>query len=255
MKCDFFCQYPWVRSWLSQVGTCWGPYLFLKVPSSSSTFHSSDARGGPYVALESPWVQRVLIEPSHTNVFPFQSDKTNALTLAVNVEVEPIYSALLGQALESRDVKDLLLNIDSGGGIPTGDVGAAISGSPTEAATEAKEEAKEEVNKETDDDMVRVMFLFLLYGLRSCKWRSLHGGITSEIFPSETWLRWRRWMMRWRNTMIYWLGIGSRKDGTTLWMRLSLCIRVDRTMTGLDWLKYQSMQRLVIDLKRLVFSS
>ena len=55
-------------------------------------------------------------------------------------------------------MKELLSNVDSGGGIPAGNVGASIGGSPAEA----KEEKNEEVNEDTDDDMVRVMFLFPL---------------------------------------------------------------------------------------------
>lgn len=78
------------------------------------------------------------------------------------MEVEPIWAALLAKALEGKDVKELLSNVGSGGGVPAGDVAAAIGGAPAEAATEAKEEKKEEEKEESDDDMVRVMFLFLL---------------------------------------------------------------------------------------------
>ncbi|KAL9007801.1 MAG: hypothetical protein Q9173_007002 [Seirophora scorigena] len=59
----------------------------------------------------------------------------------------------LAQALEGKDVKELLLNVGSGGGAtaaPTGGAGAA----PTEVPVdEAKDEKKEEEKEESDEDM------------------------------------------------------------------------------------------------------
>ena len=51
-------------------------------------------------------------------------------------------------------MKELLSNVDSGGGIPAGNVGASTGGSPAEA----KEEKNEEVNEEQEgwDNIVDV---------------------------------------------------------------------------------------------------
>ncbi|KAH8924050.1 ribosomal protein 60S [Atractiella rhizophila] len=82
------------------------------------------------------------------------ADKILALTSAAKVEVEPIWASLLAKALAGKDVKDLLLNVGSGGGAaaPVAAGGAAAGGA---AAAEApKEEAKKEEEKEeSDEDM------------------------------------------------------------------------------------------------------
>lgn len=83
-----------------------------------------------------------------------QHDKILALTEAANVDLEPIWAALLAKALEGRNVKELLLSIGSGGGGPATGVatGGATGAGP--AAEPEKEEAKEEEKEESDDDMV-----------------------------------------------------------------------------------------------------
>lgn len=56
------------------------------------------------------------------------------------------------QALEGKDVKDLLLNVGSGGGAAAPAAGGAAAGGAA-AAEEAKEEEKEEAKEESDEDM------------------------------------------------------------------------------------------------------
>ncbi|KAK6509933.1 60S acidic ribosomal protein P1 [Arthrobotrys musiformis] len=81
------------------------------------------------------------------------ADKLNTLLKGANVEVEPIWTSLFAKALEGKDVKDLLLNVGSGGGaaVATGAASGAAGGAA--AAEEAKEEEKEEEKEESDDDM------------------------------------------------------------------------------------------------------
>ncbi|MCJ1429502.1 hypothetical protein MMC29_007417 [Sticta canariensis] len=73
-------------------------------------------------------------------------DKLQTLIKAANVDdVEPIWATLFAKALEGKNVKDLLINVGSGGGAasaPTGDT----SGRPVadDAVEEAKKEEKEE---------------------------------------------------------------------------------------------------------------
>lgn len=85
-----------------------------------------------------------------------QADKILALTQAAEVELEPIWAALLTKALEGKNVKELLSNVGSGGGGPAQSVGGgggATGGAPADAA-EKEEEKKEEEKEESDDDMV-----------------------------------------------------------------------------------------------------
>merc|ERR1712093_38867 len=79
------------------------------------------------------------------------ADKIVAIASAANVEVEPIWASLLAKALEGKDVKELLTNVDAGGAAPA--AGAAPGAAAGGAAEEAKEEAKEEDKEESDDDM------------------------------------------------------------------------------------------------------
>ncbi|KAL8833695.1 MAG: hypothetical protein Q9170_004140 [Blastenia crenularia] len=77
-----------------------------------------------------------------------------------NSELAVSYAALIladdgveVTALEGKDVKDMLLNVGSGGGAaaaPTGGAGATATEAPTEAAAEDK---KEEEKDESDEDM------------------------------------------------------------------------------------------------------
>ncbi|KIW05122.1 60S acidic ribosomal protein P1 [Verruconis gallopava] len=83
------------------------------------------------------------------------ADKLNTLIKAAGVQdVEPIWTSLFAKALEGKDVKDLLLNVGSGGAAaaPAAGAGAAAAGGAA-PAEEAKEEAKEEEKEESDEDM------------------------------------------------------------------------------------------------------
>ncbi|KAB2578983.1 60S acidic ribosomal protein P1 [Lasiodiplodia theobromae] len=81
------------------------------------------------------------------------ADKLQTLISAAKIaDVEPIWTSLFAKALEGKDVKELLLNVGSGGpaaAAPAGGAAAAAGG----AAEEAKEEAKEEEKEESDEDM------------------------------------------------------------------------------------------------------
>ncbi|EGP83097.1 unnamed protein product [Zymoseptoria tritici ST99CH_1A5] len=81
------------------------------------------------------------------------ADKLQSLISAAKVaDVEPIWTSLFAKALEGKDVKELLLNVGSGGGAAPAAGGAApaAAGGAAEAAPEA---AKEEEKEESDEDM------------------------------------------------------------------------------------------------------
>ncbi|KIM95160.1 hypothetical protein OIDMADRAFT_21071 [Oidiodendron maius Zn] len=81
------------------------------------------------------------------------ADKLQTLIKAAGVEdVEPIWTTLFAKALEGKDVKDLLLNVGSGGAAAAPAAGGAGAGGAA-AAEEAKEEEKEEAKEESDEDM------------------------------------------------------------------------------------------------------
>jgi len=85
------------------------------------------------------------------------ADKLQTLINAAKVpDVEPIWTTLFAKALEGKDVKDLLLNVGSGGGAAAapGVGGGAIGGAaaPGEEAP-AEEAKKEEEKEESDEDM------------------------------------------------------------------------------------------------------
>ncbi|EKG21833.1 Ribosomal protein 60S [Macrophomina phaseolina MS6] len=81
------------------------------------------------------------------------ADKLQTLITAAKVaDVEPIWTSLFAKALEGKDVKELLLNVGSGGpaaAAPAG--GAAAAGGAAEEAPAEKE--KEEEKEESDEDM------------------------------------------------------------------------------------------------------
>ncbi|SCW00926.1 LAFE_0D01200g1_1 [Lachancea fermentati] len=78
------------------------------------------------------------------------SEKLLTLTNAANVAVEGIWADIFAKALESQDLKSLLINFSAGSAAaPVG--GAAAAGSA--GAEEAKEEEEEEAKEESDDDM------------------------------------------------------------------------------------------------------
>ncbi|KAI1000170.1 hypothetical protein K3495_g8027 [Podosphaera aphanis] len=80
------------------------------------------------------------------------ADKLQTLVKAAGIEnVEPIWSDLFAKALEGKDVKELLLNVGSGGGAAAAPAaGGAVS---ADVATEEKVEEKEEEKEESDEDM------------------------------------------------------------------------------------------------------
>ncbi|MCJ1361533.1 60S acidic ribosomal protein P1 [Acarospora aff. strigata] len=83
------------------------------------------------------------------------ADKLQTLLKAAKLdEVEPIWTTLFAKALEGKDVKDMLLNVGSGGGAAAAPSGAAAGGAAGDAPAEAKEEEKKEEEKEeSDEDM------------------------------------------------------------------------------------------------------
>ncbi|KAI5809690.1 60S acidic ribosomal protein P1 [Peziza echinospora] len=85
---------------------------------------------------------------------PITADKLTALVRAAKVEeVEPIWSTLFAKALEGKDLKDLLVNVGSGGSAAaapsSGGAPAAAGGAPAAEKVEEKVEEKEE----SDEDM------------------------------------------------------------------------------------------------------
>jgi len=80
------------------------------------------------------------------------AEKLNTLLKAASVDIEPIWTSLFAKALEGKDVKDLLLNVGSGGGAAPAGAPAGAGGAAA-AAEETKEEEKEEEKEESDEDM------------------------------------------------------------------------------------------------------
>ncbi|RPA81180.1 ribosomal protein 60S [Ascobolus immersus RN42] len=81
------------------------------------------------------------------------ADKLQTLIKAAGVQdIEPIWTSLFAKALEGKDVKDLLLNVGTGGGAAPAAGGAAAAAGGA-AAAEEKVEEKEEEKEESDDDM------------------------------------------------------------------------------------------------------
>jgi len=84
------------------------------------------------------------------------ADKLQSLIKAANIsDVEPIWTTLFAKALEGKDVKDMLLNVGSGGGAAAAApaAGGAGAGAADEPAAEEKKEEKEEEKEESDEDM------------------------------------------------------------------------------------------------------
>ncbi|KAL8633046.1 hypothetical protein Q9189_001300 [Teloschistes chrysophthalmus] len=82
-------------------------------------------------------------------------DKLQTLIKAAGIDdVESIWTTLFAKALEGKNVKDMLLNVGSGGGAAAAPTGGAGGGATAEApAEQAKEEKKEEEKEESDEDM------------------------------------------------------------------------------------------------------
>ncbi|EEH43319.1 60S acidic ribosomal protein P1 [Paracoccidioides brasiliensis Pb18] len=82
------------------------------------------------------------------------SEKLQSILKAANVEdVEPIWSSLFAKALQGKNVKDILLNVGSGGGAAPAAAGNAPAAAGGAAAAEEKVEEKEEEKEESDEDM------------------------------------------------------------------------------------------------------
>ncbi|KYK60598.1 60S acidic ribosomal protein P1 [Drechmeria coniospora] len=80
------------------------------------------------------------------------SDKLQALIKAAGIEdVEPIWTTIFAKALEGRDVKDLMVNVGSGGGAAAPAAGAAAGGAAAADAPAAEEKVEEK--EESDEDM------------------------------------------------------------------------------------------------------
>ncbi|MCJ1298609.1 60S acidic ribosomal protein P1 [Hypocenomyce scalaris] len=84
------------------------------------------------------------------------ADKLQTLIKAAKLDdVEPIWTTLFAKALEGKNVKDMLLNVGSGGSAAAAaPTGGAAGGAAAEApAAAAEEEKKEEEKEESDEDM------------------------------------------------------------------------------------------------------
>ncbi|SCV05066.1 LANO_0G17722g1_1 [Lachancea nothofagi CBS 11611] len=79
------------------------------------------------------------------------SEKLLTLTSAAKVDVEGIWADIFAKALDTQDLKSLLVNFAAGGAAaaPVAGGAAAAAGGDEAAAEEKEEEAKEE----SDDDM------------------------------------------------------------------------------------------------------
>ncbi|KAF8567771.1 hypothetical protein P879_07811 [Paragonimus westermani] len=86
------------------------------------------------------------------------ADKINALLKAANVRfVEPYLPGLFANALQGKNVKDMLMNIGSAGGAPTGTAVAASVPTTTTAqapaaAPDKKSDKPEKVESEGESD-------------------------------------------------------------------------------------------------------
>ncbi|KAH8795986.1 60S acidic ribosomal protein P1 [Flagelloscypha sp. PMI_526] len=83
------------------------------------------------------------------------TDKILLLTNGAGIELEPIWASLPAKALEGKDVKELLLNMDIGEGGPTiitgGDATVNLAAKQVPEEVEMKEE---EESSESDFGMV-----------------------------------------------------------------------------------------------------
>jgi ribosomal protein L12E/L44/L45/RPP1/RPP2 len=92
-----------------------------------------------------PWSRQLLHNKQHTHMSRKQADKLQSLISAAKVpEIEPIWTTLFAKALEGKDVKDLLVNVGSGGGAAPAAGGAAAGGAAGSADAPAAEEKAEE---------------------------------------------------------------------------------------------------------------
>lgn len=77
------------------------------------------------------------------------SDKLLTLTEAAKVPVEGIWADIFAKALETQNLKDLLVSFEAG----SGSAPAAGASAGAAASEEAAEEEEEEAKEESDDDM------------------------------------------------------------------------------------------------------
>ncbi|CAL9730414.1 large ribosomal subunit protein P1A [Monosporozyma unispora] len=77
------------------------------------------------------------------------SEKLVTLVQSANIEIEGIWADIYAKALESQNLKDLLVNFSAGAAAPASVGGVAGAAAGEAAAEEEEEEAKEE----SDDDM------------------------------------------------------------------------------------------------------
>ncbi|KAL6033120.1 hypothetical protein STEG23_035693 [Scotinomys teguina] len=80
----------------------------------------------------------------HDDEVTITEDKSNALTKASSVNVEPFLPGLFAKALANVNIGSLICNVGAGGPAPS------TAAAPAE---EKKVEAKKEESEESDDDM------------------------------------------------------------------------------------------------------
>lgn len=83
-------------------------------------------------------------------------EKLQLLLNASRNDVESIWTVLFCKALEGKNVKEMLLNVGSGGSaapVASGGAGAVPSGGVGGTAEDKAEEKKEEEAEESDEDM------------------------------------------------------------------------------------------------------
>ncbi|CEP61297.1 ribosomal protein P1 LALA0_S02e11254g [Lachancea lanzarotensis] len=79
------------------------------------------------------------------------SEKLLSLTNAANVPIEGVWADIFARALESQDLKSLLVNFSAGSAAAAPVAGGAAAAAGGDEAVE--EEKKEEAKEESDDDM------------------------------------------------------------------------------------------------------
>lgn len=77
------------------------------------------------------------------------TDNLLTLTNAANIPIEGIWADIFSKALESKNLKDLLVNFSAGAAAPVSGSAGAAAGSAAAEEAEEVEEAKEE----SDDEM------------------------------------------------------------------------------------------------------
>ncbi|KAF3931764.1 hypothetical protein ABW19_dt0202096 [Dactylella cylindrospora] len=88
------------------------------------------------------------------------AEKLQTTLAAAKIEIEPIWTVIFAKALEGKDVKDLMLNIGSGGGGPVAVGPSATGPSGTEEQTQEPDHdhEREGDNCDSDDDLGLSLF-------------------------------------------------------------------------------------------------